>query len=145
MHDGFRGSGESSVVHLGSKVVMVEDEFLAEQSVPECDEDECVRRIVRVNDIEAVPNEDEQSEEECGGHRVAVLEEIADESVPLTRSSVPEDPHSFDDLGSTPARWGRRDYGNLISSIDQCLRFTANAPIVGIRVVFKEHQDAPTS
>ncbi len=76
---------ELGFVELGVDVVVIEHELLAEQFVETADQENGVRRIAGMDDVEAATEEDLQRQPEFHEQRHAVFECVAQRAIRLTR------------------------------------------------------------
>ena len=101
---------ELGFVELGIDVVVIEHELLAEQLVETADEENRVRRIAGVDDVEAAAEQDLQRQPELHDQRHAVLERITQRAVGLARQRMPVNVDAVDALEAllvARAPWGR--------------------------------------
>ena len=71
---------ESGAEHLRREIVVIEDEACPEQLVERGNEDEQIRRIVRVNDIEARSEEHQERQRKARDEGVAVLPDESEDA-----------------------------------------------------------------
>jgi hypothetical protein len=121
--------------------VVIEQEFLAEQFVEPADQENHVRRIAAVHDVEAAREEYLQRQGELRGQRPAVLGEITERAAGLERHrmAIDRDPVEFLEALFVPLALGANDR-NLIPRGMQRARFLPDAPIERQRQVLDDDQ-----
>jgi hypothetical protein len=136
-----RSSATRSLRPKPRDVVVVEHEPLAEQLVEAADQENGVRRIAGVNDVETAAEEDLQRKPELHEQRDAVFEQVAREPVRLARQRVPVDVDVIDALETfLVARSLGTDDGNRIARRRQGARLLHHPPVEGTRQVLDDHQ-----
>src|SRR5258708_27337210 len=118
---------------------MVENETLAKQLIESADKYQGLGRIVGMDDIKALAEEDKQRKCEARGRGIAVLPEVAQETV--HRRWRPETINANVVHRFAPAlpSGGRADDRNAITRSRQRGGLPANAMILRVRLVFEQH------
>ena len=94
-----RARPEARDVHLRGDVVVIEDESFSEQElVDRADQDERVRRVVRMDDVESMATENPDRELQRHKRRVNVLEDVSERSLRPDAPVVAIDVHPADGL-----------------------------------------------
>jgi hypothetical protein len=134
---------ELGFVELRARVVVVEDELLAEELVERPDEEEQIRRIAGMHYVEAPFPQHFQAEEEAEEHRRRVLDEVAQGSRALGRQRIAPDVDAVDDLvpGFVAAAGGADDR-HLVAGGAKRERFLPHAPVKRAGQVLYEDQYA---
>ena len=106
LEDDSPGTGpEARGVHLRGDVVVIEDESLSEQElVDRADEDERVRRVVCMDDVEPMATENSDRGLQRHERRVNVLEDVSERSFRPDAPFVAIDVDPADGLGGRAAR-----------------------------------------
>src|SRR5215467_5407755 len=67
---------------------MIEDEFPAKELVNRTDDEERIRRVMRVNDVQTLSDADVQADHEARARKVPVLGDIANEHAKLVQNRL---------------------------------------------------------
>ena len=121
---------ELGFVEFGIDVVVIEHELLAEQLVEAADEENRVRRIAGVDDVEAAPEQHLQRQPELHDQRHAVFERVAQRAVGLARQRMPMDVDAVDRLETllVPGRLGADD-GHRVTRRGERARLLPDTPV----------------
>ena len=122
---------------------MIEDESLSEQElVDRADEDERVRRVVCMDDVEPMATENSDRGLQRHQRRVNVLEDVSERSFRPDAPFVAIDVDAADGLGGRLLVGARADDAHGVAVLDQRQRLATHPLVLGIRVVPEEHDHA---
>ncbi len=123
--------------------MVIEQEFLAEQLEKRADQEEKIRRIAGVNDVETLPPAHVQRERERANERDGILDRVAGDGRCFEQAiAVDIDAVDGFDLALV-ALAGRRDDGNAVAGIAQGRGFLPDPPVERDRQVFDQDQHPP--
>ncbi len=126
--------------------MVVEDELLAEQLVESADQEEEVRRVAGVNDVEASSQQHSPREHEGREQGFAVFAHVADRGRGLGRRPIAVDVNALDDfVARIVARRARTDHGDRVAGRSKRERLLPNAAIEWDRQVLDEDQNPARS
>ena len=128
-------------VQLRANVVLVEDEFGAEQLVGQRDEKNQIGRVAGMNDVDAVPPPDSECQASLMVERAGVFEKEAKDAARLQGNGMPIDGDAvYCFLGLRMQRRLGANDADLPARAGQCLRFLPDASIEGDGEVFDNDQ-----
>jgi hypothetical protein len=124
--------------------VVVEHELLAEQLEQVADEEKEIRRVARVDDVEAFGKKDFQAEEQGRGQRREVFDGIAERAFGFGRQRIAPDVDAVDRLVFLlVALAGGADDRHRIAGVAQRGRFLPYPAVKGAGQVLHQDEDAP--
>src|SRR3979490_688986 len=109
---------------------MVVDETFAEKLVKNRDENKGVRRIVRMDNIEALGKENAHREKEAEKHGIAVLPKVGEKAIGIRRRRIAIGMDAIHGFAERLAFVGRTDDGHLIAGCAQGIGFPANSQVL---------------
>src|SRR4051812_4306051 len=130
-------------IQLGIRVVVVEQELLAEDLVEPADQEEEIGRIAVMDDVEAAREEHPQRQHERPEKRRAVLDQVTGGAGGLGREVVAPDVDAVDRPEMRlVATAGGADDRDDVSRIAQRGGFLPHAPVKRRREILDEYEDA---
>jgi predicted ATPase with chaperone activity len=133
---------ELRLVELRVDVVVVEDEFLAQELEETADEEEEVRRVARMDHVEAAREEDAPRQEERVEERGGVLDRVAQRALGLHREVVAVDRDAVDLLETALEPLARgADDRDRVARVAERARLLPHPPVERAGKVLDEDQD----
>src|SRR5216683_5269452 len=111
----------------------------SKELVKHCDENKCVRRIMCMDDIEALGKEDAHREKETEKHGTTVLPNVGEKTIGIRWRRIPINTHTIHSFAERLSLVDRTDNGHLISGCAQRDGFLANSQVLGVRAILEEH------
>src|SRR2546429_423563 len=118
---------------------MIKDKSLAKQFVKGGDEYKRVRRIVSMDNIKALAEENQQGEHQRGTHAVPVLPKIPEEAIARRRLRIAINAHTVRCFPKGLARARRTDDRHPVACGGQCIGLSANPKVPRVSLILQEH------
>src|SRR4029077_11077815 len=118
---------------------MIVYKTFSEKLVKDRDENKCVRRIMRMDDIEALGKEDAHREKETEKHGPTVLPNVREKTIGIRCRRIPMNTHSIHSFAERLSLVDRTDNCHVISGRAQCVGFPANSQVLGVWAILQEH------
>src|SRR5260370_37307574 len=114
---------------------MVIYKTFSEELVKDCDENKCVRRIMCMDDIEALGKEDAHREKETEKHGTTVLPNVGEKTIDIRWRRIPINTHSIHCFAERLSLVDRTDNSHLISGCPQRVGFPAKSQVLGVSAI----------
>src|SRR3979490_1784901 len=123
---------------------MVVDKTFTEKLVKNCNENKCVWRIMRMDDIEALGKENTHREKEAKKHGITVLPNVGEETIGIRWRRIAINTHAIDRFAERLSFVDRTDNCHLIAGCAQRVGFPADSQVLRVRPILQQHQDPIT-
>src|SRR5579859_2539925 len=121
---------------------MVVNKTFSEDLVKHRNEYEGVRRVVRVNRVEATTEENYKRQPEAGRHGIGVFPKVRKQSMGGRRRGITIDRDAIDDFASRLPLCGWTDHRYPVTRGSQRKGFPTDSQILGERQVLEQHENS---